>query len=352
MRIRFYEPDDDLPLRLIDQKCPQGQGISIYHRCHHFVAHAEMYRNHFTCVAEHQGKIVGATSGALKNLRIGASIRKAGYIFDVRVDPEIRRHGIGHSLVVQVSSALEQAGAELLYAIVMDSNRPAKRLFADGLGFRQQGAFITYTIPVFRSRDVHASVRILQSPEEIDQLVSPHFADHNFFPPGDERYPDQGQYLFMHATCSDSYAGLLRSTREQIFDLMVHSLTPSLRLVRPVLDGVRSVYPMPRIPSVGKAMPVWWLGEPIVSGPRGTDLLTDAMSYVSNLALEAHIPMLLIQVDVSDPIRKQVQRAAFEDMISKTVGRLGTVKSILLTKELRRCLPRHMTAAYADTRDF
>ena len=107
-------------------------------------------------------------------------LRKVGYIFDVRVDERPVIKGIGQSLILEVGGILEEAG-RFLYAIVMDSNYPAKKLFTDGLGFQQRAAFVTYTIPVFRHRDVRSNIEVIDTAAEIDRQVSSSLEQHSFF---------------------------------------------------------------------------------------------------------------------------------------------------------------------------
>ena len=62
--------------------------------------------------------------------------------------------------------------------------------------------------------------------------------------------------------------------------------------------------------------------------------------HINNLALQAGITTLLIQIDLNDTVRELVRQVAFRDMMSQTVGRLATIKSVLLTKELAEGLTK------------
>lgn len=351
VRLRFYRSTDDKQLRNLDQLCPQGSGISVYHRCARFAAHAEMFQDHFTMVAECDGEVTGVTSGAIKKAWFGKEKLDIGYLFDLRVHPSMRNRGIADRLIRTVEDVLESKGAKLLYAIVMQTNAPALNLLKK-LGYETSTTYQTEAIPIYRRQMVTSQVSVLKSPLDIRSMVNPHFEEHPFFVPGAERYPESGEYEFYYIDTNDSFAGICKSTRKRIFEEVINSLTPPIRMARFVFNLLRPVYPLPNIPRENEVLSAWWLGEPIVQGKNGAELLREVISHVNNKALESRINSLLIPLDTRAPIRFDVQNATRQDPTSKVVGRWAVVKSVLLIKPIAQIPPLKTEPVFVDTRDF
>lgn len=348
---RFYKSTDDTQLKNLDQLCPQGSGISVYHRCTRFAAHAEMFQNHFTMVAEYDGEAIGVASGALKKAWFGEEKLEIGYLFDLRVHPNMRKRGIADRLIRTVEDVLESKGAKLLYAIIMQTNAPALNLL-DKLGYETFTIFQTEAIPIYRYQRVTSQVNVLRSPKEIRSIVNPYFEGFPFFVSGTERYPQSGEYEFFYMNTSDSFAGICKSTRKRVFEEVINSLTPPIKIARFVFNLLQPAYPMPNIPREDEVLSAWWLGEPIVQGRDGPRLLQEVMSHINNKALESQINSLLIPLDTRDPVWSDIQNATRRDLISKVIGRWATVKSVLLIKSTADVTPQTIEPVFADTRDF
>jgi ribosomal protein S18 acetylase RimI-like enzyme len=142
-----------------------------------------MYEHHRTFVAEHEGKVVGIVSGALKCVWVRGEPLKVGYFFDMRVAPQARRQGVASALYSHVESAMREDGAAGAYLIVMTANT-AVRPLTQRIGLEQIALVETLAVPVQRRGPVHAEVKALRSPAAIAEHVNPHFAGHDLFVPG------------------------------------------------------------------------------------------------------------------------------------------------------------------------
>jgi len=78
-----------------------------------------------TLVAEYDGKIVGAVSMRIQNLKG----KQTGYIDALVTDKELRGRGIGKSLVDEAISWLEDRGCEIIYATANRYNSPSWNTF-------------------------------------------------------------------------------------------------------------------------------------------------------------------------------------------------------------------------------
>jgi len=183
MDVRSYRPSDDEQREDLQLRYPVAPGVSGCRRYRRLVAHAEMYEHHRTFVAEHEGKVVGIVSGALKCVWVRGEPLKVGYFFDMRVAPQARGQGVASALYSHVESAMREDGAAGAYLIVMTANT-AVRPLTQRIGLEQIALVETLAVPVQRRGPVHAEVKALRSPAAIAEHVNPHFAGHDLFVPG------------------------------------------------------------------------------------------------------------------------------------------------------------------------
>lgn len=87
-------------------------------------------------VAEVEGDVVGYTYAGIEG-RDWMSLRgPAGALYDILVDPSIRRQGIGRKLLEATVAALKSLGAPQIVLSTADRNEAAQRLF-ERAGFRR-----------------------------------------------------------------------------------------------------------------------------------------------------------------------------------------------------------------------
>lgn len=87
-------------------------------------------------VAERSGEMVGYAFGGMEGSDYMALRGPAGMLYDLVVDPEHRRQGIGTALMHAAFEALRGLGAPRVLLFTADKNHGAQALFA-GAGFRR-----------------------------------------------------------------------------------------------------------------------------------------------------------------------------------------------------------------------
>ncbi len=86
-------------------------------------------------VAEADGAVVGYAYGALEGADWLTLRGPAGVVYDLMVDPDHRRQGVGRQLLEAAIAALIQLGAPQVQLSTAAPNKGAQKLFAS-LGFR------------------------------------------------------------------------------------------------------------------------------------------------------------------------------------------------------------------------
>jgi ribosomal protein S18 acetylase RimI-like enzyme len=87
-------------------------------------------------VAEHDGAVAGYTYAGVEGVDYMSLRGPAGVLYDIVVDPEHRKHGVGKALLEATIKALEERGAPQIVLSTAEPNESAQRLFARA-GFRR-----------------------------------------------------------------------------------------------------------------------------------------------------------------------------------------------------------------------
>jgi ribosomal protein S18 acetylase RimI-like enzyme len=87
-------------------------------------------------VAEENGEVIGYTYSGVEGNDYMALRGPAGVLYDIVVDPEHRRHGVGRMLLDATLEALKSRGAPRVVLSTAERNVAAQRLF-DRAGFRR-----------------------------------------------------------------------------------------------------------------------------------------------------------------------------------------------------------------------
>lgn len=122
---------DNAALCALARRCPLGSRLSFYHERDDFWERGRLQPDVEVIVAEETGAVVGCGAVARKPMWLGGALQPTAYVFDLMVDPPRRGRGIARRLL----RALTDPGARLVYAHVLDDNRPSRRLF-ESEGFR------------------------------------------------------------------------------------------------------------------------------------------------------------------------------------------------------------------------
>lgn len=113
--IRRYRPDDESALLELESHCTLGTRLSIRIIRPLFSLRSTLFPESQIFVSTQNGTIVGTTSVALKDVRVGSRHVRIGYLFDARVHPDHRRSHVASELMKWSLSYLESKGAEAAY---------------------------------------------------------------------------------------------------------------------------------------------------------------------------------------------------------------------------------------------
>lgn len=177
MIIRPYQAADDAALMAIEYRSPRGADAPFVHYRRCFADRAAIFPTHQIFVAESDHVLIGCIGIALKKVRIGSAFYPVGYLFDVRVDPDHRRHGLGTRLIQYAEQYLIERGAVGAYGDIVSTNAASLKLF-EWNGYRgiRQLLYLEYPPISF-----YTPGTLIESDNQPDQVRRMPFADRDFF---------------------------------------------------------------------------------------------------------------------------------------------------------------------------
>ena len=92
--------------------------------------------NIIVLVAVNENRVIGYTYAGLEGRDYMALRGPAGVLYDIVVDPQHRRSGVGRALLDATVASLKARGAPMVVLSTADRNESAQRLFASA-GFRR-----------------------------------------------------------------------------------------------------------------------------------------------------------------------------------------------------------------------
>ncbi len=129
MRIRPYRSADDAALMAIEYRSPRGASDPFVHYRRRFADRAALFADCQLFVLEVDGRVAGCVAVALKPTQVSREPAILGYIFDLRVDTDVRRQGLGKMLVRHVEEYALSRSAVGMYGLIVSVNLPSLRLF-------------------------------------------------------------------------------------------------------------------------------------------------------------------------------------------------------------------------------
>ena len=177
---RFRPTDDDEALDL-ERRCPQGRKLRLSFRRESFQLRSRSFSEWAIWTARDRGRLVGITASAIKPAELFGRRIRAGFAYDLRVDPDYRGQGIARRLMsVAHEWAFERA--ELGYTYTVADNRAAEHLISD-FGADRSGSYEYLIAPACRELPFGDASTI--SPEAAHQRHLDREGPFDFYTPPD-----------------------------------------------------------------------------------------------------------------------------------------------------------------------
>jgi len=304
MVIRPATQADDEALCRMDLLAPQGTAIRLTERRRTFFSRAWQFPGAVLLVAadERSGQLIGVMGGAPVKLRLAGRERQAGFLFDLKANPEHER-GLSRAMFLlwqEVERQLRAAGVEFMYGLVKEDNPAASMYYRAGT--QKRGTRTFWSLPVYRRRAVPPEVSMRRGIDAVAdyQEAACWYREYDLWP----ILPDPGilqpladRYLHAEITCGGASLKIWDGTGD--YDRIVTAAPWFYDALRPVANLVRPVIPVPKIPCAGQPLRTWYIYD--VRLPTGSRALRSMLAAANNLALAEKVDFLILTASAGEP---------------------------------------------------
>ena len=190
--IRPAKPQDNEQLLALTHRAPihTAFGVMNIERAPDYFALNRARGDVDVLVAELRGEIVGAVSMTPRDVSVGGSTKRAYYLGDFKVRPDVRRSKVGATLAVAGFRWMRERDADYAIGVATRSNKASMTFLAeryDWEPFRFPGRLLCYTIRL--AREARLTGRYETGPAKADEipdlttLHNRHYGHFNFYTP-------------------------------------------------------------------------------------------------------------------------------------------------------------------------
>lgn len=304
LAIRDFVPSDERAVLQLEERCPQGTELQISFHRRSFRERSEMYGHYAILVGLIEEKLVAVVAGAVKEVLINGKKTKAGYFYDLRVDPDYRGQRLKiakrmcENLVGRISSK-----EDLVYCMIAARNLRALHFVKRCFRAEFILPFKFLVNPVYKRRQTEDRVEAVSFAEAHAKYLSYH--------PRLDFYctPDPGRLLgYVRSYRSLSLAGeagcSVWSNRE-ILGERIERIPKKYRMIRSLFKAVSPFLKVPHIPGKGESLDSWHLFDFYASSPASA---VELFYHVNNAALrerKSYLYLPIQEYEESFPVLKK-----------------------------------------------
>lgn len=336
--IREYLLSDNQAALQLEERCPQGEELKISFHRKSFHQRSEMYKDYLILAGYYDKKLVSLVAGAVKEILINRKKVKAGYFYDLRVDPDYRRlklriaQKMSNLIVSKISSK-----ADLIYCMIAGRNLRALHLVKRYYNAQVIIPFKYIVNPVYKSRRVKSSLK-----ESKFEKVHKNFLKYNpsldfYCSPNKERlYGYVNSYIL---ESSSGEAGCSIWSSKEILGERIESIPKKYRTLQLLFKVISPFMKTPYIPKKGEALDSWYLFDFYASDYKSAKEL---FLHINNIALQKRKNYVYLPLQETDDLYPALRKCCwkFSPVIDYFILGNGDV------------LPQSDSNIYIDIRDL
>jgi len=284
--IREAVREDNEELLRLEEKSPQGTGISIVIDRDDYFYRSTLHANGKVLIAEEEGKIVGVMAYALKDVLIGGEKERVAYFYDLRGEVSYRRsmkRGL-FRLWKAVHAEIEAGGAAFIYGHVKADNHPSLNV-ATKIGARIAASFSVLSISTLPGKAEELDPHLDDLEAEVDRLEEL-----------------VGERSLRPLSLKEPYMRVSAWDLSRIYRGRVVRMPITLRLLGALLNPAAKFLPLPRIPKVGEKIAYLQLFDPVCRGKDGERLFKALLARLQRRAHANGFDIITMFVYQDDPL--------------------------------------------------
>jgi len=307
LNIREALREDNEELLRLEEKSPQGTGVSIVIDRDDYFYRSALHNNGKVLIAEEDGKIVGVMAYALKDVLLNGEKGRVAYFYDLRGEASYRRsmkRGL-FQLWKAVHAEIEAGGAAFIYGHVKADNRASLNV-ATKMGARIAASFSVLSISTLPGEveplDPHLDDldRELAKLERLigERSLRPLSLSEPYLRGAELGYLN-GIYRLEEGS---SFAQVSAWDLSRIYRGRVVRMPISLRLLGAVINPAAKLFPLPRVPKVGEGIAYLQLFDPICHGKGGKRLMKTLLQKLQRSAYATGFDIITLFAYQDDPL--------------------------------------------------
>ncbi len=305
--IRDYVPSDDQAVLDLERRCPQGNEFQISFNRRSFLDRSEMYGDYNVLVGLYEGKLISVVAGAVKSVLINEKKTKAGYFYDLRVDPEFRslKLKIGKTMCLRITERIS-AKADFVYCMIAARNLRALHLVRRYYEARAIIPFKFLVNPVYKKKRTRGAVEVVDLVDAHERFLKNN-PKRDFYCPADPaRLP--GYVRSYRSDSSLGEAGCSVWSNKEILGERIDSIPKKYRRIRSVFKAVSPFVKTPHIPEKGEVLDSWHLFDFYATSPASAEEL---FYQINNAAFKENKSYIYLPLQESEDFFPALERCCW-----------------------------------------
>jgi ribosomal protein S18 acetylase RimI-like enzyme len=336
--IRDYIPSDDQAALRLEERCPQGKELLISFHRQSFPKRSEMYGDYTILVGLFEGKLVSIVAGAVKEILIEGKKIRAGYFYDLRVDPDYRslRMKIAKKMCAQITKRISPK-SDLVYCMIAARNLRALHLIKRYYEAKVIIPFKFLVHPVYKKRRTGGTIEVVDFGEAHERYLSNN-PDRNFYCSPDLN--NLSGYVRSYRLKSFSgEAGCSLWSSKEILGEKLESVPSKYKTIGRVLKVMSPLVKIPHIPEKGESLDSWHVFDLYASTPESA---RELFLQINNVALQHQKTYIYLPIQESED---------FFPVLKKSCWKFAPVVDYFVLANGKE-LPRKNAKMYIDIRDL
>ena len=280
--VKKYLPTDNKAALQLEERCPQGEEMKISFNRKSFHQRSEMYENYLILLGFYEEKLVATVAGAVKEILINKRKVKAGYFYDLRVNPDYRKLKlrIAQDMCNHIFTRISPQ-TDIVYCMIAGRNLRALHLIKRYYNIQVTIPFKYIINPVYRNRKVKGYLKELKF-EDIHGNFLKYHPDYDFYCRPDLKRLF-GYVKSFRLESNSGEAGCSIWSSKEILSERIESIPKKFKALKYFLSAFSPFIKIPHIPQKGEPLKSWYLFDFYASNKA---CAKELFLHINNIAIQ------------------------------------------------------------------
>lgn len=293
LKIVPYTYNDNEEALALERKCVQGKSMALSYQRTSFHARSEVYENYKIYCAKIKNKMVGTSAGAEKFVTLNGKKIRTLYLYDLRIHPDYRHHGIAKHLNNAIVDSFGMS-VDCYYSFIAGQNTRAIEIAVKGFGAKVVIPFTYMIFPVYKEITLKSQYEITTAAEIHNNFMKCN-KSLEFVPDFDKKNLAGFVTGFKNKNNSN---GSSIWTNENLLCERIERIPLHFQIYRNISTIIRPFIKLPIIPKKYEILRSWFLFDFNIENVHSAHQL---LCHLNNFALREGKTFLYILLQNNDP---------------------------------------------------